>query len=61
MRTHGNLDTRGPAFDAVKKLNSAVGQNPVIIDFFSLIIDKYFINKLVEETNQYTLNFFLVG
>ena len=55
---HGNLDTRALAFDAEKKLNFDLGENPEMIDFFRLIIDEHFINKLVEETNRYAHDFF---
>ena len=35
-----------------------MGENPEMIDFFRLIIDEHFINKIVEETNRYTHDFF---
>ena len=50
--------TRALAFDAEKKLNFDLGENLEMIDFFRLIIDEHFINKLVEETNRYSHDFF---
>ena len=58
MWVRGNLDARDMPFDGESKINSDLGDDPAMIDFFHLYINEGFIDLLVEETNRYATAFF---